>query len=332
MEEIIKKSKLESLKFKPSFFFPITPLQFINLSRSKVKPKCKISVERNYIGNNGVCLDWIKYEGINNKDNPILIIIPGLTGSIDDPYVINLANESIVNGGYNTCIYQMRLLTDRLKIEKPYLFLLDDIDEMLDELRKEYGENKRIYIVGFSYGAIQLVKYLGQKNNIKKKIKAAVSISNPFECIISSRLRLNKLYDRILVTFMQEVVSKNGKNVKNLNLNIDGALNTNQFKVFDEYYTSKVFGYKSADEYYRKVSCVNEIKNINIPLLCINAKDDQICFEESIPYDDIKLNKNVALLINSHGTHSGFIENNGLFGVRQWTPKPALSFLKVFDQ
>ena len=115
MEEIIKKSKLESLKFRPSFFFPITPLQFINLSRSKVKPKYKISVERNYIGNNGVCLDWIKYEGINNKDNPILIIIPGLTGSIDDPYVINLANESIVNGGYNTCIYQMRLLTDRLK-------------------------------------------------------------------------------------------------------------------------------------------------------------------------------------------------------------------------
>ena len=332
MEEIIKKSKLESLKFKPSFFFPITPLQFINLSRSKVKPKYKISVERNYIGNNGVCLDWIKYEGINNKDNPILIIIPGLTGSIDDPYVINLANESILNGGYNTCIYQMRLLTDRLKIEKPYLFLLDDLDEMLDELRKEYGENKKIYIVGYSYGAIQLVKYLGQKNNIKKKITAAVSISNPFECIISSRLRLNKLYDRLLVTFMQEVVSKNGKNVKNLNLNIDAALNTNQFKVFDQYYTSQVFGYKTADEYYRNVSCVNEIKNINIPLLCINAKDDQISFEESIPYDDIKLNKNVALLLTSHGTHSGFIENNGLFGVRQWIPKPALSFLKVFDQ
>ena len=66
-------------------------------------------------------------------------------------------------------------------------------------------------------------------------------------------------------------------------------------------------------------------------MLCINAKDDQVCFEESIPYDDIKLNKNVALLITSHGTQSGFIENNGLFGVRQWIPKPVLSFLKVFD-
>jgi hypothetical protein len=69
MEEIIQKSNLKSFKYKPNFFFPITPLQFINLSRTKVKPNYKISVERKFIGNNGVCLDWIKYEGINNDNN-----------------------------------------------------------------------------------------------------------------------------------------------------------------------------------------------------------------------------------------------------------------------
>ena len=102
MEEIMKKSNLESFKFKPSFFFPITPLQFINLSRTKKKVNHKISVQRKFIRNNGVCLDWIKYEGINNENGPILIIIPGLTGNIDDPYVINLANECMINGGFNT--------------------------------------------------------------------------------------------------------------------------------------------------------------------------------------------------------------------------------------
>ena len=112
IEEIIKKSNLESFKFKPSFFIPITPLQFINLSRTKVKTKHKISVQRKYIGKNGVCLDWIKYEGINTQNRPILIIFPGLTGSVNDPYVINIANECIINGRFNTCIYQMRLLND----------------------------------------------------------------------------------------------------------------------------------------------------------------------------------------------------------------------------
>ena len=58
----------------------------------------------------------------------------------------------------------MRLLNDNLKVDKRYLFLIDDIDEALDDIRKEFGEDKNIYVVGFSYGASQLVKYLSQKN------------------------------------------------------------------------------------------------------------------------------------------------------------------------
>ena len=329
MEEIIRKSNLESFKFKPSFFIPITPLQFLNLSRTKVQIKNKISVERKFIGNNGVCLDWIKYEGIDTYNSPILIIFPGLTGCVEDPYVINIANECIINGGFNTCIYQMRVLSEKLKVEKRYLFLIDDIDEALDEIKKEYGENKIIYAIGFSYGANQLVKYLGQKNYLKKKINAAVSISNPYEFIISSRLAFNKLYNRMLLNFLQEVVEKTKKNLENLNIDANYILNTNQIKDFDDLVTAKLFGYKSADDYYRNISCVLDMKNINIPLLCISAKDDQICFKEAIPYDGIKLNKHIALILTSHGTHSCFIENNGIFGVRQWIPKPIISFLKA---
>ena len=36
------------------------------------------------------------------------------------------------------------------------------------------------------------------------------------------------------------------------------------------------------------ISSVNEMININVPLIFISAKDDQICFEESVSYDDIK--------------------------------------------
>ena len=331
MEEIIKKSNLESFKFKPSFLLPITPLQFINLSRTKVKINHKISVQRKFIGNNGVCLDWIKYEGINTENSPILIIFPGLTGCVDDPYVINIANECIINGGFNTCIYQMRLLTDKLKVDKRYLFLMDDIDEALDDIRKEYGENKNIYGIGFSYGANQMVKYLGQKNYIKKKITAAVSISNPYEFIISSRLCLDKIYNRMLLTFLQKVVIKTRKNLEELKIDVDYLLNDNQMKNFDDFYTAKIFGFSCADEYYRNVSSVNEMKNVNVPLLCISARDDQICYEESIPYDDIKLNKNISLLHTSHGSHSAFIEDNGIFGVRQWITKPVVSFLKAVE-
>ena len=333
MEEIINKSNLSSYKFTPSFFFPITPLQFINLSRTKSTPKQKITVERKYIGNNGVCIDWIKYEGISTDNKPILIIFPGLTGCIDDAYVINIANECILNCGFNVCIYQMRMLHDKLRINKRYLFLIDDIDETLDYIRNEYGESIKIFGIGFSYGANQLVKYLGQKNNKKKKITAGISISNPYEFIISARLGHDKIYNRMLLMFLQKVVKRTKKQLIDLNVNVDLILNTNQITDFDEFYTSYLFGFRGADDYYRNISSVNDMKNIDVPLLCISAKDDQICFEESIPFEEIRLNKNIALLLTSHGTHSCFIESNGLFGlkVKQWITKPISAFFKCID-
>ena len=333
MEEIIKKSNISSLKFIPSFLFPITPLQFINLSRTKIKPDYKINVKRKYIGNNGVCIDWINYEGIETKNKPILIIFPGLTGCIDDAYVINIANECIVNCGFNVCIYQMRVLTEKVKINKRYLFLIDDIDEALDDIRNEYGEKIKIYAVGFSYGANQLVTYLGQKNNKNKKITAGISISNPYEFIISARLAYDKIYNRMLLMFLQKVVNKTQKQLEQLNLNLDVnfLLNTNQITDFDQYYTSYLLGFRGADDYYRNISSVLDMKNIDVPLLCIHSKDDQICFKEGIPFEEIKLNKNIALLLTSHGTHSCFIESDGLFGlkVKQWITKPVSCFLKT---
>lgn len=335
MEEILKKSNIPSLKFIPSFLFPITPLQFINLSRTKITPNHKITVKRKYIGNNGVCLDWIQYEGIETKNKPILIIFPGLTGCIDDAYVINIANECIINCNFNVCIYQMRLLNEKVKINKRYLFLIDDIDEALDDIINEYGSKIKIYGVGFSYGANQLVKYLGQKNNKVKKIKAGISISNPYEFIISARLGHDKIYNRMLLMFLQKVVKKTKKQLEQLNLNLDTdlLLTTNQITDFDEYYTSYLFGFRGADDYYRNISSVYDMKNVDVPLLCISAKDDQICFEEGIPFEEIKLNKNIALLLTSYGTHSCFIESNGLFGlkVKQWITKPVTQFLKTVE-
>ncbi len=93
------------------------------------KPNHKITITREYIKNNGESLDWIKYENISIENKPILIIFPGLTGSVEDPYVFNIVNEGTLNGFY-VAIYQMRILDGTFKhLEKPYLCLMDDIDD-----------------------------------------------------------------------------------------------------------------------------------------------------------------------------------------------------------
>ena len=92
-----------------------------------------------------------------------------------------------------------------------------------------------------------MVKYLGKINNIKNKINAAVSISNPYEFIISARLAFNKLYNRMLLMFLQEVVVKTKKNLEDLKINTDFILNTNQIKDFDDFLTAKLFGFSGAE-------------------------------------------------------------------------------------
>ncbi len=335
MEKLLEKSKIPSMSFNHHFFFPITPLQFLNLSRTKITTPHNISVFRQWVGVNGVSLDWIKYSDIDSESRPVLMIVPGLTGCIKDAYVLNLANEAILNGGFNTCIYQMRLLNENVKITKKYLFLMDDIEEAIDAIKEKYGKDKDVYAVGYSYGANQMVKFMGQNNTRSHKIKAAVSISNPYEFIISSRLCLDKIYNRMLLSFLQKVIKKTRKSLedksinKDINIPCDLILKTNQITDFDDYYTSHIFGFEGADDYYRHVSSVNDIRKVDVPLLCISAKDDQICFKESIPFGDIKRNKNIALLVTSHGSHSCFIERKGLFGVKQWVPIPTIAFLKA---
>ena len=322
---------ITSCNYKPPFFFPINPLQLLNYSRSKVTPKVKVTVNREYVGENGVVLDWVNYEGIDTKNKPVFVILPGLTGSVKDPYVINVADKVINELGFNVAIYQMRLLNENVKIpEKRHLFLIEDVDEAFSYIKKKFGEDIKIYACGFSYGANQIVRYLGEYNYINKKIEAAVSISNPFEFIISARLGLNKLYDRMLLKFLQDVFIKTRSTLekqKHLKMNFDLIQNTINLNEFDRYYTAYIFNFNSPDEYYRNVSCVKFIKNINVPLLCINALDDQITNKLAIPYNDIEMNENICLLTPDYGTHSCFLEDDNFFGVKQWSVKPIVEFI-----
>ena len=299
------------------------------------KPKYKISIIREYIKNNGESLDWIKYENISIENKPILIIFPGLTGSVNDPYVFNIVNEGILNG-FNVGIYQMRILNDTFKhLEKPYLCLMDDIDDTLDHIRKKFGEKIKIYAIGYSYGANQLVKYLGLKNCIIKKIFAAVSISNPFEFLICEKFLTKTIYNRMLLIFLQNSFKKTRKAFEKYEIykkNCDKIANTTEMRDYDKYLTIKLFGFETVTDYYREVGCAIQLKNLNIPLLCINALDDQITNAKAIPYDYIENNKNIILLTPSLGSHSCFLMNDGIFGVKQWIIKPEIEFIKAFNK
>lgn len=80
-----------------------------------------------------------------------------------------------------------------------------------------------------------------------------------------------------------------------------------------------VSGWESVDEYYRGSSSAIQIDRIRIPLLCVQAADDPIALEKSIPKKAILENEHCALVVTPYGGHLGWITTQtGLFGP-PWT-------------
>jgi predicted alpha/beta-fold hydrolase len=45
---------------------------------------------------------------------------------------------------------------------------------------------------------------------------------------------------------------------------------------FHDRFTRRLHGCLTVDDYYRKISSIQNFKNISVPLLCLSAEDDPI--------------------------------------------------------
>ena len=329
---------LSNPNFKPYFFLPLAFQQIAMTQTSLlISDKSKLNFRIQKINNYGLTLYWpyfSDFEEISDPNTPILFFCPGMTGDITDPYVINLCVEGLKNG-YHVVVYQMRILNENFGLDETgKMNFSEDIDICLDVIRNKYPKAK-IYGISGSFGANNLLYYLGDKNKNfpknKKKIDAAVSFSNPFNMEICSRIAEGTFVSTI-VTYLEQ---KNSKKIKdsiekcpNLTyINIPELLECESPMLFDEIFNGKLHGYKTASEYYRNISAIKNLIDIDVPVLCINSLDDPFTPSQSIAYDDIKINPNIFLIVTEKGSHMGFISNEKLTEFKQWNFKPAFEFL-----
>lgn len=327
--------------FKPHFLFPFAFQQMLicNSQLILLSNKQKLSFRTEKVNKYGVTLYWPYFsdsEEISTDEAPILFFCPGMTGGITDPYVLNLVVEGLKQG-YHVCIYEMRILNKNFSVDESKIFKhCEDIDLSLETIRqnKKYGKAK-IYAMGSSFGANNLLYYLGEKNskfnNNQKKILAAVSLSNPYDMLLCERLCEGSIISTLVTTLERRNSKKIRKSMEKCpylsDLNLDQLESCDDVKLFDEIFSSRLSGYRSADEYYRNISAVNKIDKIDIPVLCINSRDDPITPEKAIAFDDIKVNPNIFLLVTDRGGHMAFISGEKFMEFKQWSLKPTFEFL-----
>lgn len=330
--------------FKPYFLFPFAFQQSIICASKYIKQKIfnrNLIYREEKINNYGLRIYWPYFSDEKERDNndtPILLILPGMTGTIKDPVVTNCSIEGLKRG-YHVCVYQMRIISEDFGVDETQSFRhKEDINLALDFIRSNpnYGKAK-IFAIGYSYGANNLLSFLGDinskfdKNN--KKVEAAVSISNPFDMKLCQRLCEYNIISCV-VSYLERKnsrkIRKSLENCKNIkNMNIEELVNCCDVKKFDEIFSAKVYGDKSADDYYRHISSCEKMETIDIPVLCINSDDDPMTPRDVIPYDEIKINPNLFLIVTDRGSHMSFISNEKYNEFRQWHFKPSFEFFNA---
>jgi predicted alpha/beta-fold hydrolase len=268
-------------------------------------------------------IDWSYANSCSS--NKVLVILHGLDGNAQRPYVLGLAHH-FNHHGWDVAAFNFRGCSG--EINKLYRSYNAGASEDLNNVVTYILSNKKyetMAINGFSLGANLLLKYLGEGNDLPEELKAAVAISAPCD-LYASLKKLEESRNWIYSTrfimqlkkqlflrekhFPEEITKKQIANCSNL------------YEI-DELYTSQAHGYENALEYYEKSSALSFLSNIKTPTLLINAKNDGFLSENSSPSDIAKSNPNFYLETPEYGGHVGFLQNKDA----TYTEERALEFI-----
>src|SRR5690606_17940437 len=137
-------------------------------------------------------LDW-SYS--SQKSDKLIIILHGLEGNGQRPYMTGTAKLFNTNGFDAVCVnFRGCSGEDNVKYRSYHSGATDDLEAVINHIinTKTYNE---IYIKGFSLGGNLALKYLGERDTIPHQIKAGIAVSVPCD-LHGSCNELHKLNNR----------------------------------------------------------------------------------------------------------------------------------------
>jgi len=295
--------------FNPAWWLRSPHLQTIWPSLTRRRRKVPVAWERLALQDGDfIDLAW------HRNDGPLVMLIHGLEGSLDSHYATPMM-KSLSQAGFSTLFMHLRGCgREPNRLDRSYHSgATEDLDEVLERLDER--NEMPAAVVGFSLGGNLLLKYLGE-TGAHSGLLAAVAVSVPFRLADASRhldQGLSKIYSRYLLkklctSYRQKFATR----VSPLDLDIR-AIRT--LYDFDEQITAPLNGFRSADDYYQRASCIGYLTGIETPTLILHARDDPFMTPAVIPELSM-LGPGVTLELTSGGGHVGFI-----YGVLPWMPR-----------
>ena len=190
----------------------------------------------------------------------------------------------------------------------------------------------KLFCVGFSLGGNMLLKLLGEYGE-NSPLKSAVAVSVPLDlaiCANEINRGISKIYQKHLLKAlkrdlkrkydqhdMQKLIGKSRSDIDEIS----------SFWEFDDIYTAPIHGFDDANDYYKRCSAKQFLKDIKTKTLIIHSKDDPFMSVEVLPKDD-EISSFVELDIYKDGGHVGFVTGS-VFNPIFWLESRISNFLKT---
>lgn len=183
----------------------------------------------------------------------------------------------------------------------------DEVDWILRRLQQ--GVGGELVAVGVSLGGNALARWAGvQRQAASELVKGAAAVCAPLD-LVAGGVHLGRGLNRWLYTpmFMRTLVPKalaKWQQSPGLfdRLRLQRARTLHEF---DDVYTGPIHGFRDADDYWSRASAKPLLKQVAVPLLLLNARNDPFVPACSLPTPD-EVSAAVQLWQPPHGGHVGF--------------------------
>jgi predicted alpha/beta-fold hydrolase len=248
-----------------------------------------------------VDLDWIR-----QGHSRLMVLCHGLEGGSDSQYMKGMARTG-QNNDWDILALNFRSCSGEIN-RAVRMYHHGEIEDLEVVLQRKATRYPVVALVGFSLGGNVIVKYAARKGSLEGRIKTLVAISTPCDLASSSRALdrwQNKLYSR---RFRRSLLKKFRKKVEQYPgmLDLSNYHKVKSWREFDDTFTTRLTGFRDADEYYQQGSANNFIREVEVPTLILNALNDPFLEDPSYPLEVSQKKENIILEMPEFGGHVGF--------------------------
>ena len=267
----------------------------------------------------------------DGADRVTVLLVHGLGGSADAPYVLGAARLAYGAGADVIRLNQRNCGgTEHLTLTLYHSGMSQDLAAVVRELVERDGL-RRIIVAGFSMGGNLALKMAGEMGDRAPDALVGVCAVSPSvdleETVRNIERAPNRPYHRAFVLSLRRLVERK----KELYPALYDTRRLDRLRTvrdFDELYTAPHGGFDSAEDYYVRSSALPFVPRIRVPTVIVHARDDPLVPCGPLLRPGATDNPWVLKATPRHGGHVAFV--SGDKGRRFWAEERLADLCRVF--